>query len=155
MPFTPYEQLVEPLAFTYRGTTYTLPDVSIDDTIRLNVALDPDSGEAVTPEEWERILLGELGPKMRAETPAAFYQRVFAAAIAEFRWGRDVAVETWERGALPKASSTPAAEDPPSTDSSPSTSSGEAIETPSPASTPGTRTSRPKQPRSRKTTTAS
>jgi hypothetical protein len=143
MPFADYEQLTQPLALPYKGKVYTLPELSIQDTIRLNLVLDPEAETTMEVDELERLLLGAAGEQMVTDdVPQGMRERALRTAIAEFRYGRQVAEQIWnlKDGDLdPKGPSSSVK------DSTPSTSTGEATGTPSPASTTGTRTSRRKQ----------
>lgn len=140
MAFADYEQVAEPLALPYRGKVYRLPELGIQDTIRLRLVLDPDSDEDMTLEELEELLLGDAGKQMAADNvPDRFRDRAFRTAVAEFRYSREMAEQVWN---LPDGA--PKAPTPTVEASVPSTSTGAASTTPSPAPGSTTKTSRRK-----------
>lgn len=151
MAFADYEQVAEPLALPYRGKVYVLPELGIQDTIRLNLVLDPETDDDMTTAELEQLLLGDAAAQMTADNvPEAMRDKAFRTATAEFRFGREIAEQVWNlKGpAVPKAPTpTPEA-------SAPSTSTAEASTTPSPARGSGTTASRRKPGRSATKTTA-
>lgn len=145
MAFADYEQVIEPLALPYRGKVYTLPELGIQDTVQLNLVLDPETETDMSVADLEELLLGPAGEQMKADNvPYGFRERAFRTAVAEYRYGREIAEQVWNlKGDAPAPKAPPAA-----TDSTPSPSTEAATETPSPAPTTGTKTSRPKRARS-------
>lgn len=101
MALRPYEELVGPLIIPARGKEYPLPQVSLQDGLRIHAATS--RGEEITLHDLLEIILGDTKQTMLDDAvPAAVIDRAFWAGLADFRLGREAAEQVWEHGA-PKA----------------------------------------------------
>lgn len=152
MALKPWEELTpEPLTFPIGGKQYVVKPLGFKAGLRLEEILSSDNFAGAKYEDLWRLGLGDAFDEMVADdvSPRAI-ARAGMAAITDYRSGRDNAELVWEAGLDPEALAAAATavrqqENQP-TDPTPSPSTGEASETPSPASTSGTRASRRKQP---------
>lgn len=104
---TDYNKFAEgPLQFPFNGKTYTVPDVSIPEGIRLAGLIDgsdKDAKKMKGADLWQ-LLLGKAWDEMVADgVPLDFATRAGLTVLADRQYGRDTAVLTWETGADPKA----------------------------------------------------
>jgi hypothetical protein len=151
-----YEVLAaEPLVFPIGGKLYTLAPLGIKTGMRLAgvIAGDDKSLNDLPAQELWRIVLGPLWDELLADdVPSEAVARAGMAAMADFQYGRAVAVAMWETGDSPEALAARVAAS--KATSNPSTSSESGGKTPSQASTSRTK-SRPGTPRAAKKTTVS
>lgn len=144
MPLKDYLEFVEPLRLPCAGKEYALPTVGVKSGVLLVQALDQASEVTVSDEDLARILLGSALEEMQADdVPPGFIAKATLTALADFRGGRDAAVEVWDTldpKALLSPPNRPTVGVP---GSPPSTRTGAARRTRSRASTTTTKTSRP------------
>lgn len=102
-----YEKFAEgPLRFPYKGKTYEVPELGIEDGIYLAGVIsgrDRSFAKKEGVELW-KLLCGSMWDEMVADkVPLAFATRVALAVLADRTSGREVAKIAWETGADPKA----------------------------------------------------
>ena len=100
MALRPYEDIVGPLIVPYRGKTYELTPVTLNDGLRLHKALSSEE-----PIQWGDLipmLLGDAYQTMVDDhVPPAVIDRALWTALADFQHGRETAESVWENG-VPK-----------------------------------------------------
>lgn len=107
MALKAYEEFAEePLVFPIGGKTYTAPDVSYQQGIRLTriFAGEDHSLDGKPVEEGWKLVLGVAWDEMAADdVPMDAMSRAGLAAIANFQFGRAAAELVWESNVSPEA----------------------------------------------------
>lgn len=92
------------LVFPYGGKEYAAPEITIEMGMRLNGITNEGQESGLSSVELVKDLLGPVYDEMVADrVPLAFLNRVFAAIVADFQYGREYANVLWETGGDPKA----------------------------------------------------
>lgn len=101
MALRPYEDVIGPLVIPYRGKEYTLPQVSLEDGLRMRSAAANNTSLSLG--ELMRIIMGDVAQQMLDEdVPPAVVDRALWTGVTDFQQGREAAEMVWENG-LPKA----------------------------------------------------
>lgn len=139
MPFRDFSELSEPLRLPYRGKVYEIAPVGLLDAPILWEALERPEESTLSGQDFRRMLLGATWDQLVADNvPLEMAVRAEMTALADFRAGRETAEYMWETGSDPKVLAAWAAS---RTLESPNSATDAGTSTPTPASTPGTRTS--------------
>lgn len=137
MAFRDITEILGPITLPIRGTTYTLPILTIAQGLTLRAVLDKDDAATLDDEAFYALLLGDALETMRTdEVGPDVIARAAFVALADWQSGRPAAEVLWETGVDPKVLTQylKKIED--------ATSTGEETTTPSPK--PGNGTSTPK-----------
>lgn len=93
MGFKPLEEIEGPIEIPFRGHVFTLPVLSYED----GVALQDRLSKGITQSELAEALTGGVLEELaQAGGSIELIQRVAAVAIADFRYGREIAERVWE-----------------------------------------------------------
>lgn len=104
MAFEELTELVEPLELPIRGKRYTLPQVSLEDGLRVTAALNGRPDPELTDDKIRVILLGDSEEQMKADGVSAEWRgRAYLTAMSDFLHGRAAAEIMWRTGGDPKA----------------------------------------------------
>jgi len=129
----------DPLTFPIGGRTYVLRDTLKTGLHILELFADEDELKGMTNADLWRLGLGDLYDEMVENgAPGEAIARAGVTALTFYRHGRAAAEFIWENDLDPEALAAAAAQVK-QKDQAASSSTGEASETPSPASTSGTR----------------
>lgn len=100
--FSDFNDLFDPLVLPIGGKDYTVPPVSFEAGVRINGIVD--GTDELTDEEFFRLILGPAFDEMLADSvPSVAITRAGQAALADFKYGRRMAVVMWKTGGDPKA----------------------------------------------------
>ncbi|ASN20703.1 DUF7426 family protein [Arthrobacter sp. YN] len=101
MALRPYEDVIGPLVIPYRGKEYTLPQVTLEDGLKMHASADNTT--PLSMGELMRIIMGDTAQQMLDDkVPPAVVDRALWAGVADFQQGREAAELVWENG-VPKA----------------------------------------------------
>lgn len=101
MALRPYEDVIGPLVIPYRGKEYPLPQISLEDGLRMHAATE--GKEALPMGALIAIILGEALEAMTADNvPPSVIDRALWTGVTDFQQGREAAEMVWENG-VPKA----------------------------------------------------
>lgn len=100
--FADFNDLFDPLELPVDGKTYLIPPVSFEAGVKINGVVD--GIEAMEDEEFFHLVLGPAFDEMRADkVPSAAITRAGQVALADFKYGREMAETMWATGGDPKA----------------------------------------------------
>lgn len=103
-----YEDLAPPLEVPIRRKTYIIPPVPATLGLQLMLAGDGDEDalrelENLKGTAFTQALLGDAYDQMVADNvPLGAMNRAFITALADFRFGRETALEVWDTGKSPE-----------------------------------------------------
>jgi hypothetical protein len=101
MAFRDLTDIIGPIALPIRGKTYTLPEISLEDGLRMHSAAANNS--ALPLSDLIRIILGDIQQEMLDDhVPLGVIDRALWTGVADFQSGREAAEAVWEHG-VPKA----------------------------------------------------
>lgn len=100
--FQDFNELFEPLELPINGKTYRIPPASFEAGVKIQGIVD--GVEKLTDEEFFTLMLGDTFQEMLDDrVPAPAIVRAGQTALADFRFGRDMAEAMWTTGGDPKA----------------------------------------------------
>jgi hypothetical protein len=100
LAFRDLTDIIGPISLPIRGKTYTLPEISLEDGLRLHAAA---AGTAtVSVKDLITIILGPVYQEMLDDhVPLGVIDRALWTGLADFQSGRETAEQVWEHG-VPK-----------------------------------------------------
>ena len=100
MAFRDLTDVIGPISLPIRGKTYTLPNISLEDGLRLHAAAA--GTETVSVKDLITIILGPVYQEMLDDhVPLGVIDRALWTGLADFQSGRETAEQVWEHG-VPK-----------------------------------------------------
>lgn len=100
MAFRDLTDILGPITLPIRGKNYTLPEISLEDGLRMHSAAANNT--ALPLSDLLRIILGDAQEQMRTDgVPLATIDRALWTGVADFQNGRETAEAVWEHG-VPK-----------------------------------------------------
>lgn len=100
--FQDFNDMFDPLELPIDGKTYRIPPVSFDAGVKINGIVD--GTKSLGEEEFFRLVLGDVFDQMRADkVPSTAITRAGQVALADFKYGREMAEVMWATGGDPKA----------------------------------------------------
>lgn len=139
--FDDYQKVADPLILSINGHDYVIPEVGMQDGIRLSTQEEEDA-EPISNEDFRRMLLGDVYDRMVTDNaPASAVMRAVTTAYADFTRGREMAELVWKTGGDPKAVEQYVKSQAPNRASRRSTGTASARKTPSRVSTNATKAS--------------
>jgi hypothetical protein len=100
MAFRDLTDILGPITLPVRGKTYTLPEISLEDGLRMHAAAANNA--ALPLSDLIRIILGDVQQEMLDDhVPLSTIDRALWTGVADFQNGRETAEQVWEHG-VPK-----------------------------------------------------